>query len=75
MKKLLLILLFIPLLFLYGDEKKYDQELIIRLWGKTLKEITEIKVKIEKVLEPYDVRVIVQPVSEMNQKWQKTIKK
>jgi hypothetical protein len=70
MRKLLLFLLFLPLL-LTGDEKKYNQQVIINIWGKTAKEINIIKTDIERTAQKYGLDVILQNIPEIDVKWQK----
>lgn len=70
MKRLLVILLFFPML-LIGDEQKYNKQLVIPLYDKTLKELTIIKEDFDKVAEKHGLTVSIQNISELELKWQR----
>ncbi len=64
------IFLFLPFLLL-GESETYNQQIVINLWNKNLKEITEIKKVIENAVEKFNLEVKLQDIPEIEIEWEK----
>lgn len=71
-EKILFGLLLLPLL-LFGDTKTYNQQIVINLWNKDLKEITKIKRAFEEVARKYELEIQIQNIPESDIKWKEML--
>ena len=70
--KLLIILLFLPLLLL-GDSKTYNKQLVINLWNKNLGETTEIKKAFDEVANKYGLEVQIENIPDNDINWKEIV--